>query len=621
MKERVSASRRRPAAQGFSSAAPHPAIRLLPAAVVAAAVLAAFLPTLQSGFAALDDDVNFRYNLGYRGLGARQLGWMFTSRLLGHYIPLTWMSCGLDYLVWGMNPFGYHLTNVALHLLNSLLLLHLARTVLRRVWPSPADGGAVSLGALAAALAFAVHPLRVESVAWITERRDVLCGCFVLLVLLLYVAAAAAAGRRRRWLLAGSWMLYALALLAKGIAVALPVSLFALDAVVPGLKRRDPQAGTASEPANGPAAGAGPAAGGGPAMARAVVLWQATREKLPYLALAAAGAAATLWAAQPVRALNANLTLGARLAAAAYGLSFYLHATLVPIALPFFIPWRAGVSLERPEFALRAVLVVALAALLWALRKRLPAALAAFAAYLAWVLPVSGLLQAGPQLAAHRYSYLACLPWALLAGAGVARLAGAGVAPLAGAGRAERARRTAVAMGLTVVTALLVTATRREAGLWHDPLSFSRAAVASAPTAWLPRYLLARSEMQAGHWREAADQVRAGLRDTPDAGELAREGALLFATSPDPSVRSGEEALDLATQAADATGYQESSALYALAAAEAEAGDYAAAASTARDALADLDEPPESRFARSLAASIVLYQHEKPLRLQPSDWL
>ncbi len=602
-------------------------VRLLPAAVVAAAVLTAFLPTLNSGFAPLDDDVNFRYNLGYRGLGAPQLGWMFTSRLLGHYIPLSWMSCGVDYLIWGMNPFGYHLTNVALHLLNSLLLLHLARMVLRRAWPSPADGGAVSLGALAAALAFAVHPLRVESVAWLTERRDVLCGFFVLLVLLLYVAAAAAVGRRRRSLLAGSWMLYALALLAKGIAVALPVSLFALDAAVPGLKRRDPQTGPAGEPG----------AGGGSAVARAVVLWQATKEKLPYLALAAAGTAATLWAIQPVRALNAGLALTARLAAAAYGLTFYLQATLMPIDLPFFIPWRADVALARPEFALRAALVVALAALLWALRKRFPAGLASFAAYLAWVLPVSGLFQAGPQLAAHRYSYLACLPWALLAGAGVARLAGAGVvpvagagvaplagagiAPLTGAGRAGRAHRTAVAMGLAVVTALLVVATRREAGLWHDPLSFSRAAVASAPTAWLPRYLLARSEMQAGQWREAADQVHVGLRDTPDAGELAREGALLFATSPDPSVRSGEEALDLATQAADATGYQEPSALYALAAAEAEAGDFAEAASTARDALAKLDEPPESKFARSLASSIVLYQHEKPLRLQPSDWL
>jgi hypothetical protein len=152
-------------------------------------------------------------------------------------------------------------------------------------------------------------------------------------------------------------------------------------------------------------------------------------------------------------------------------------------------------------------------------------------------------------------------------------------------------------------------------------VSFSRAAVASAPTAWLPRYLPARSEMQAGHWQEAADQVRAGLRDTPDAGELVREGALLFATSPDPSVRSGEEALDLATRAADATGYQEPSALYALAAAEAETGDFAEAASTARDALADLDEPHESKFSLSLAASLVLYQHEKPLRLQPSDWL
>jgi hypothetical protein len=579
------------------------AARLLAIAVLAAAVLTAFLPALESGFAPLDDDVNFVHNLAYRGLGAQQLAWMFTTRHLGHYIPLSWMSFGLDYLLWGMNPFGYHLTNVLLHLLNSLLLLRLARLLLQKVWPLAEDGRAVAFGGLAAALAFAVHPLRVESVAWITERRDVLSGCFALLVLLLYVAAAEASGRRRRQLIAGSWVLYAAALLAKGITVVLPVTLVALDATVLRQARQD----RVVEPASHTAADSGPT------IHRAAGLWPAVKDKLPYFVLAAAGAVVTLWASQPVRVQEEGVGLAPRLAAAAYGLTFYLRATLVPIALPFFIPWPRDIALARPEFGLRAAAIVALAALLLALRRRFPAGLAAFAVYAAWVLPVSGLLQAGPQLAAHRYTYLACLPWALLAGAGVARLLGAGGTTLG--------PRAAVAVALAAATALLVVETRREAALWHDCLSFSRAAVASAPTAWLPRYELARCEMQAGHWKEAAGQVRAGLRDTPEAQQLAAMGALLFATSPDSSVRSGREALELATRAAIASDYQDASALYALAAAQAEAGDFAGAESTADEALDDLDEPPEAPFARSLAASVVLYEQRKPLRLRPADWL
>jgi protein O-mannosyl-transferase len=578
---------------------------LLSATVVAAAVLAAFLPTLECGFAPLDDDVNFVHNLAYRGLGAQQLAWMFTTRHLGHYIPLSWMSCGLDYLLWGMNPFGYHLTNVLFHLLNSLLLLRLARLLLQKVWPRAEDSAAVASGALATALVFGVHPLRVESVAWITERRDVLSGFFVLLVLLLYVAAAEASVRRRRQLLGGSWVLYAAALLSKGITVVLPVTLVALDTTVLRPNRKDRVAGPVSEAA----------AGSGAAIHRSAGLWPAVKGKLPYFALAAAGAVATLWASQPVRVQEEGVGIARRLAAAAYGLTFYLRATVAPIDLPFFIPWPRDIALERPEFGLRAAAIVALAVVFLALRRRFPTGLVAFAVYVAWVLPVSGLLQAGPQLAAHRYTYLACLPWALLAGAGVTRLLGAGGTPIGA--------RAAVAVAVAVVaaTALLVVETRREAALWHDSLSFSRAAVASAPTDWLPRYVLARCEMQAGQWKEAAAQVRAGLRDTPESQQLLEMGALLFATSPDSSVRSGREALDLAERAATASDYEDAFALYALAAAQAEAGDFAGAESTARGALDEIDEPLETQLARSLAASVVLYEQKKPLRLRPVDWL
>jgi protein O-mannosyl-transferase len=576
--------------------------RLLPAAMLVACVLAAFRPAMTAGFVLFDDHVNFVQNFDYRGLGVHQLSWMFTTRLLGHYIPLSWMSLGLDYLIWGMNPFGYHLTSVLLHALNALLMMVLAGRLLRRVWPLPEHSRAVAGGALAAAIGFAVHPLRAESVAWITERRDVLCGCFVLLVVLLYVAAAEAHCRRRRWLLAGSWLLYAAALLSKAIAVALPVSLWALDATVLGRGSEDRTT-------------------------------RAEIEKLPYLVLAAAAAVTALWAIAPVRALNEDLLLGPRLAAAGFGLTYYLRATLVPVGFPFFIPWPPRVALGQPVFALHAALVAALVALCWTLRRRFPSGLAAFTAYAAWVLPVSGLFQAGPQMAANRYSYLSCTPWALLAGAGVTRL-------LVGSPRRGAAppclsvrRQIVVAIGMTSVTAMLVAATRHQVALWHDPISSSRAEVASAPDNWLPRYHLAVSELQVGQWRAAAVQVRAGLRSTPDAYHLAELGALILATSPDPSARSAGEALGLARRAVDAADPPEAFSLYALAAAQAESGDFAAAETTARAALDEMDEidvmdedhetgdPSESPLARSLTAALKLFEQRKPLRLAPVDWL
>jgi hypothetical protein len=89
-----------------------------------------FLPALEAGFVNWDDDTNFLNNPNYRGLGAAQLQWMFTTSLMGHYIPLTWMTLGLDYVVWGMNPTGYHLTNLLLHAANAILFYFIALRLL-----------------------------------------------------------------------------------------------------------------------------------------------------------------------------------------------------------------------------------------------------------------------------------------------------------------------------------------------------------------------------------------------------------------------------------------------------------------------------------------------------------
>src|SRR6266852_5911122 len=112
---------------------------------------------------------------------------MWTTHL-GHYIPLTWMTLGLDYLLWGMNPVGYHLTNLLLHAANAVVFFFVVRRLLTRALSSPSEHGyALAVSAGFAALLFAIHPLRVESVAWVTERRDVLSGLFYLATILTYL--------------------------------------------------------------------------------------------------------------------------------------------------------------------------------------------------------------------------------------------------------------------------------------------------------------------------------------------------------------------------------------------------------------------------------------------------
>jgi len=204
--------------------------------------VAAFLPALQGQFLNWDDGLLFTKNLDYRGLGPAQLRWMFTTTLNGHYIPLTWLTLGLNYTLGGMNPWGYHLLSLLLHATNAVLFYLVARRLLAAALNRSADGtvpgpddlvgglGSVDAGALVAALVFAIHPQRVESVAWITERGTLLCGALYLTAVLTYLRAAEATGTLRwRWWGLLSLAAFAAALLAKGIAVTLPVTLLILD--------------------------------------------------------------------------------------------------------------------------------------------------------------------------------------------------------------------------------------------------------------------------------------------------------------------------------------------------------------------------------------------------------
>lgn len=459
---------------------------LRPPAVAAALTAAVFAPALWNGFV-WDDQFNLVDNPHYRGLGWPQLRWMLTTNRLTHpglggqWIPVTWISFGVDYLVWGMNPLGYHLTNVLLHAADAALFLLVARRLLARALPS-AGAPLVDLGAGAAALFFALHPLRAESVAWVTERRDVLSGLFFLLAVLLYLRAVDAEGRVRARRLGASVGCYALALASKSIVMTLPLVLLVLDAWP--LRRL------------------------GRGRRRVALL-----EKLPYLVLAVAGAALAFVAARTGSALSslASLSWPARTAIAVHSLWFYAWNTFVPLALSPLYEMPARVDPLAPRFVAAAGAVVAITAAAWLARRRWPAGLALWASYALMLAPVSGLAQAGPQLAAVRYSYLACLGWALLVGAGVVVAARAG-AP----GRAARvyARLAVAVVGVWIVA--LGALTVGQVRTWRDPESLWRAALEADPACAMCLGNLGDALERQGLWAPAIPPLERALALRPD---------------------------------------------------------------------------------------------------------
>lgn len=207
-------------------------------AAIAAGVitLLVYAQALRCGFVNLDDPIFVVNNPNIRGLDSNLLAWAFTKPL-DLWIPLTWISFALDYQFWQLDPFGYHLTNIILHTINASLVVliadYLLRDRLHRRPGMPLPRGIYSFCLLFAGLVFALHPLKVESVAWVTERKDVLNGLFTLSSLCFYlrhVHANVAGDGKRGW----SWYLISLflffcSLLAKPVSVVMPLVLLLAD--------------------------------------------------------------------------------------------------------------------------------------------------------------------------------------------------------------------------------------------------------------------------------------------------------------------------------------------------------------------------------------------------------
>jgi protein O-mannosyl-transferase len=378
---------------------------LVPPVLIVAIVAVTFWPGLRGEFLNWDDGTLFTRNLDYRGLGLPQFRWMFTTTLAGHYMPLTWLTLGLNYVVGGMDPWGYHFLALLLHSTNAVLFYVVACRLLATVatrsgLATPTgdgvEGWSIRTGALVAALAFALHPQRVESVAWVTERGTLVSSGLYLFAVLAYLnATESGPALRWRWWGITSVASFAAALLAKGMVITLPATLLLLD-IYP-LRRWSGR-------------------------------WRsALGEKVPYAIVALIGAVIVLYARMRAAHWSGLSAYGmdARLAFAGYSFWFYPSSLIWPIGLsPLYeVPMHA--SLLQWRFLTSVVGLIAVTTILVVLRYRFPGGLAAWINSALVVAPVSGIAHSGSQLVSDRYSYLAALGFALIAGYAVGDAPGA----------------------------------------------------------------------------------------------------------------------------------------------------------------------------------------------------
>ncbi len=416
--------------------------------VLAVAVAAIYLQTAWFGFVNWDDDQYvFRNTRVRQGLSWDSLAWAFSSVEASNWHPLTWLSYLIDSSLFGAWAGGYHLTSVAWHLATTLLVYLLLRRLSDEIW-RPA----------LVAMLFAVHPLHVESVTWVSERKDVLCAFFGLLAMHAYIAYARAPSLGRYLLVAAAFVC---SLLSKQMLVTLPAVLLLLDFWP--LRRLDPSN------------------------------WrQRVLEKLPLLGLAAGAAYLTVLAQSEggsVRSLE-QLPLLTRLANAISSYGIYLQKHLWPSDLSFFQVMRPPSMLW---VGLVFVLVVAVAALAWRLRERVPAMLVGWLWFLGTLVPVIGIVQVGDQGWASRYSYFPSIGLFLML---------AWLLPVPDFATARRQAFVLVAATLAVVMTFSVRAFI-EAGYWRNSDTLFTRAISLDPGNFVGHTLLASIYAQRGARQQA----------------------------------------------------------------------------------------------------------------------
>ena len=446
-----------------------------------------YVQTVRHEFINCDDDRYVYENPQVsRGLSREGMVWAAGERV-GYWGPLTWISLMLDAQVYGLSAGGYHLSNLLLHAVTTILLFLVLRAMTGQLWP----------GAMAAAL-FAVHPLRAESVAWVTERKDVLSGLFFMSTLGAYVWYVRRPFSLGRYLLLAA--VFTLGLMVKPMLVTLPLVLLLLDYWP--LHRF---AGLRSN-------GAPPLQWGGfsrgasvlqALLGRFPVGWQLLLEKLPLLAPVAVVCAFTLMSQREALASFRSLPMGWRLGNALVSYAAYIGQFFYPVGLAVMRPR----SIDLPTWKIFAALLVlvGITAAAWIGRRRFPYLLVGWFWYLGMLLPMSGVVQFGIQAVADRFTYLPqiglaiALAWA----AGDACRAGPHVRRLCG-------------VAAVLLLAIVMGCAWRQTVFWQDSETLWNHTLLCTSGSALAHYNLAAVLLHRGQLDEAKRHYQQALKYKPD---------------------------------------------------------------------------------------------------------
>jgi Tfp pilus assembly protein PilF len=414
---------------------------------LAVVVALAFLPGLDGEFLAWDDPKYVTRNSHIQSFSWQTVVWAFTSFDVGNWHPLTWLSLALDHRIYGLEPFGYHMTSLIIHVLNSILVFLVLYRLTGRPWRS-----------LAVAVLFALHPLRVESVSWVSERKDVLSAFFWLLTMVAYA-------RYVRVKTAASYLLvvitFAMGLMSKPVVVTLPAALLLLDYWP--LRRLN---------------------------------WRAVWEKLPLFALSIVCVVLTIAAQRSGGAVQIDpIPLFERAANSVVAYVQYLVLTVWPSNLS---PWYSHPSLEGPSLspwyllgATVFILGVTALALLWGNRRRyLPVG---WFWFLGTLVPMIGLLQVGRQGMADRYTYIPHIGLFLLIVWVIAELP---------AWKSFRLRAFGIALTAGLVLTLSAL-TWRQTMIWHSNLTMWSYTVDRSPYAFIAHQALGLELLRLKRYDEA----------------------------------------------------------------------------------------------------------------------
>jgi protein O-mannosyl-transferase len=448
------------------------------ALILSAIVIWTFLPSLDNGFIEFDESAYVEQLFTQGGLTTSNVARAFTEPVAANWHPLTVLSHLLDCSLYGLEPAGHHLTNLFLHTLNSVLLFLLLRQWTRSTW----------CGLLASAL-FALHPLRVESVAWISERKDLLSGLFWILTLWAYgkytycmrkapehqpAAHLANAFRSSFYWLA--LLLFALGLMSKPVMVTLPFVLLLVD--VWPLDRW-----------------------------KAIPWKSLATEKLPFLILAAVLSLITFFVQRSGGMMTemAGIPVEGRILNAMVSYTRYLRKLLWPVDLCALYPhpghWPTGVALGA-AFTLAAIFSIVML-----LRRRTVAPTIGLLWFLGTLVPMIGIVQVGPQSIADRYTYIPSI--------------GVVIAVVFGLMEAVRSRKLQqVLMGAGIIAAMsCIAITRYQIGFWKDDVSVWSRAIEVTQNNFSAHYRLARALGRHGNVDAAIPEYNRAVEIKPDFAE------------------------------------------------------------------------------------------------------